>query len=560
MIGFRDQTFFIKSVDKATLDYQLAFEKLLGSIFTRFLNVTDDDLDEMIQLTLEEIGSFVQADRAYLFLLSDYKQLMSNTHEWCAEGILPQIEHLQDLSLTEHSWIITELSGSDSLYIPLVEDMPESAQIAQELLAMQGIKSLLLVPLMISHNLAGFLGFDAVTEPRLWSKEDINLLAIIAKILAFAKERKRSHDIDRITRQLLDSIGEGIFIIRHPDTISEINQAFSRITGYHKEDIVGKHHQLLDLVERDWAILGDMHKKLTEQGNWTGIVKGIHKDGHVYPASLSISTHHDTHEHLTRHLVIFQDLTEHQKLIQERNRLQKQTLTAQKLNSLSTMSAGMVHEIAQPLNSIKVLVDGMLYCHQNSYALPETEIFEKLGEVSTEIKRIDEIIQHMRSFARLNQSDELSPCNWNEAVRRALGLLGRQLAAHEIIVSTMLQPNAPQIYANPNRLDEILLNLLVNSMQALDATRQANKEIICRTFHAEDYTTLEIADNASGIDDSIQEMIFEPFFTTKPAGQGMGMGLSIVESIMSLLNGQISVYNNDNGGATFRLELPVKRA
>jgi len=558
MTGFRDQTFFIKAVGKETLDYQLAFEKLLGSIFTRFLNATDDDLDEMIQLTLEEIGSFVQADRAYLFLLSDYKQVLSNTHEWCSEGISPQIEHLQDLSLADYRWVINKLSSSDYLYIPLIEDMPDAAQMDKELLSMQEIKSLLLVPLMISHNLAGFLGFDAVTEPRLWSEEDINLLEIIAKIMGFAKERKRSHDIDRITRQLLDSIGEGIFIIRHPDTISEINQAFSRITGYCKEDLVGQQHQLLDLVERDWSILGDMHKKLTEQGNWTGFVKGVHKDGHVYPASLSISTHHDTHEHLTRHLVIFQDLTEHHKLIQERDRLQTQTLTAQKLNSLSTMSAGMVHEIAQPLNSIKVLVDGMLYCHQNNYDLPEAEIFEKLGEVSTEIKRIDEIIQHMRSFASLNQYDELSPCSWNEAVRRALGLLGRQLAAHEIIVSTMLQPKAPRIYANPSRLDEVLLNLLVNSMQALDASRQVNKEIICRTFHAEDYTTLEIADNGSGIDDNIQGMIFEPFFTTKPAGQGMGMGLSIVESIMSILNGQISVYNNNNGGATFRLELPVK--
>lgn len=557
MAGVNNLSYSNPQQTEEILLYQLAFEKLLGSIFTRFLYAEDGELDNAIQETLQEIGSFVNADRAYLFMFSDFKQLMSNTHEWCAEGISPQKDSLQNLPLGEYGWFMNELASHDYLYIPLVEEMPESAQAEKNALTRQQIQSILHVPLIINKKLSGFLGFDAVIEPRQWSEEDINILSIVAKIFVYAKERKRSQKSIRIATQLLDSIGEGIFIIRHPDTITWVNQAFSKITGFSHEELLSKQHQFLNLVARDAILLEEMHVQLMQQGNWHGIVRGIHKDGHIYPASLSINATWDQHEQMTSHLVVFQDLTDHQKLIEEREKLQIQTLTAQKLNSLSTMSAGVVHEIAQPLNSIRVLVDGMLYCHQNNYYLPEFEIFEKISEVSAEIKRIDEIIQHMRSFASLNQSAELSSCSWNDAIDRSLSLLGRQLAAHEILVSTILQEDLPPTCANPNRLDEILLNLLVNAMHALDLTPKNDKEIICRTVSADNYTILEIADNGTGIDENYIDMIFDPFFTSKATGQGMGLGLSIVESIMNSLNGQIKVYNNEKGGATFRLELPI---
>lgn len=539
------------------LRHQLSFEKLLGSIFTRFINVDDIRLDDAIQQTLGEVGSFVQADRAYLFLFSNFKQVMSNTHEWCAEGITPQISTLQNLPFEEYSWFLSELAKSDHLYIPCVEEMPAAAQTVKETLTRQDIRSVLHVPLEINKKIAGFLGFDAVKNTCQWSEEVINLLAIVAKIIGYTKEHRKARDTVQVAEHLLDNIGEGIFIIKNPEIVIWANQAFAHITGYGPDEVIGQKHQLLNLVELEPEVFKEMHGSLRELGFWHGVVQGKHKDGHTYPARMNISSTWDGKAKITRHLVILQDLTEHHNLLKEREKLQIQTLTAQKLNSLSTMSAGVVHEIAQPLNSIRVLVDGMLYCHQNNYYLPESEIFEKLGEMSTEIKRIDEIIQHIRTFASLNQSTEMRSCTWNLAVERALSLLGRQLAAHQILVTRHLQEDLPPIYANPNRLDELLLNLLVNAMQALDSSQSHNKEIICRTFSDKNYSILEVADNGTGIDENLHRTIFDPFFTTKKAGEGMGLGLSIVESIMNNLNGQIKVYNNEKGGATFRLELPI---
>jgi C4-dicarboxylate-specific signal transduction histidine kinase len=104
-----------------------------------------------------------------------------------------------------------------------------------------------------------------------------------------------------------------------------------------------------------------------------------------------------------------------------------------------------------------------------------------------------------------------------------------------------------------------MVNLLVNAMQALDTVTQADKEIMCRSGLDQGSVVLEVSDNATGIGDEIKNSIFEPFFSTKQAGEGMGLGLSIVHTIVSGCNGEIRAGNNEKGGATFRLEFPSRK-
>ena len=125
---------------------------MLDSVFSRFHSIQYGQLDEAIEHALQEIGLFVQADRSYLFLFSDDKLLMSNVHEWCAEGISAQKDHLQNLALADYNWAINELFSAEYIYIPSVENMPDSAQREQALLASQQIQSLLLVPLKLKKN------------------------------------------------------------------------------------------------------------------------------------------------------------------------------------------------------------------------------------------------------------------------------------------------------------------------------------------------------------------------------------------------------------------------
>ena len=134
-------------------------------------------------------------------------------------------------------------------------------------------------------------------------------------------------------------------------------------------------------------------------------------------------------------------------------------------------------------------------------------------------------------------------------------MMGRQLSSHGIDVIIRLTDRLPLVLASPTRLEEVIINLWANAMHALDEVNRTDKQIICTTSY-EGNIVLEVSDNAGGIDIDIKDKIFEPFFTTRRSGEGMGMGLSVVQSILESLQGKIESYNNDMGGASFKVELP----
>lgn len=232
-------------------------------------------------------------------------------------------------------------------------------------------------------------------------------------------------------------------------------------------------------------------------------------------------------------------------------------MRAQRLASLSAMSAGIVHEIAQPLNSIKILADGMLYWHKKGQSIPSVTLVDKLKKISAQAGRISDIMNHIRSLAAIKHAPAPVPCNLNEAVNAALSLLRRQLSAHGILVRTILEENLPGVLAHPNRLEEVVINLVVNAMHALDTVDRFDKKVSCVTRLCNGQVLLEVSDNGPGVPEEIMTHIFEPFFSTKPSGEGMGLGLAIVQSFITSCHGHVSVRNNQEGGSTFTVALPA---
>lgn len=357
-------------------------------------------------------------------------------------------------------------------------------------------------------------------------------------------------------QEALRFVSQGVMVLEER-AIAWVNQTFSDLTGYSFDEVIGADYRGFNLISLDNEQGEEIDKSVDRMGKWLGNIIARHKNGSTFPCKLSITSIRNENEPSYRFIVLFSDISEHINLRQEQNRLQEQTAAMQRLTSLSAMSAGVVHEIAQPLNSIKILVDGLLYYHSRGFEIPTTEIFEKINEVSVELHRIDEIIRHMRSFARISANPQLEPCNLNDSVIRTLKLLSRQLAAHDIEVCTNLCPKLPQINAHPNRLDEVLINLIANAMQELDKVSYKTRKITCSTWLDKSFVFLEVSDNASGIEINILDYIFEPFVTTKSVRQGMGLGLSVVHTIVTHLGGQISACNRDGDGATFTVKLPV---
>lgn len=173
------------------LRYLEQFEHLIIMLSGRFVNVGARDLDAEIDHALQAIGSFAEVERSYVFQFSDDRTRFTNTHEWCAPGVEPMIDRLQDAPADQFHWALKHFLRGEALYVEDVEKLPpEAAGVKQEFL-IQGIRSLVNVPLVCDGSVMGFVGFDALRRPKVWTIKHQNLLKVVGEIIAGAIERER---------------------------------------------------------------------------------------------------------------------------------------------------------------------------------------------------------------------------------------------------------------------------------------------------------------------------------------------------------------------------------
>lgn len=191
-----------------SFEYRIAFERLITSISSDFVHVTADQLDCAIDSALERIGKFVGADRSYLFQFSEDECLLSNSHEWCAPGIEPQIDRLQGIPVGCFPWLMEKLGQREDLCIDNVSAMPPEAVAEQTEFMRGGVVSLLVLPLACDdeQRLLGMIGFDAVRSRRTWSAETLALLRIVGEVFtsALARHAVRRHLLT--TRSMLAAV------------------------------------------------------------------------------------------------------------------------------------------------------------------------------------------------------------------------------------------------------------------------------------------------------------------------------------------------------------------
>lgn len=229
---------------------------------------------------------------------------------------------------------------------------------------------------------------------------------------------------------------------------------------------------------------------------------------------------------------------------------------AARVTTLAIIGGGIAHEINQPLNAIRLLSETVLLHYQAKGDMPNEEVIKNVSNISHQVDRIDNIVNHLRSFLRNSQNYDYTPCNLNDIVEKSLSLVGNQLISRHIQVNQYLASNLPPVHGAPIRFEEVLLNLLMNAMQALDTVSSKQREIAIHTWSEANKVYLEVNDNGPGINEAMQERIFEPFFSTK-SGDSMGLGLSIVHSIIIASNGSIIVGNNSSGGAKIKVSFPA---
>jgi signal transduction histidine kinase/FixJ family two-component response regulator len=192
------------------LIYRNRLERLITTISTFFINMVSDEVDDGINHALEQIGEFASVDRSYVFQFYDSGRKMDNTHEWCAEGIEPHAHRLKGLPVDAFPWHMSFLKNGQTHHIPRVADLPPEASAEKKEWELEGIQSLICVPMLYGGKVIGFAGFDSVRCEKSWDDDTIGLLKIIGEIFSHALERKRAEDALRESEARYRSLSESL--------------------------------------------------------------------------------------------------------------------------------------------------------------------------------------------------------------------------------------------------------------------------------------------------------------------------------------------------------------
>ncbi|HPM01975.1 MAG TPA: ATP-binding protein [Candidatus Cloacimonadota bacterium] len=234
----------------------------------------------------------------------------------------------------------------------------------------------------------------------------------------------------------------------------------------------------------------------------------------------------------------------------ENHKLLEQTA---KLSSIGVMAAGITHEINQPLCAIKVNADSVLYwLKKKLIELPE-HFCDNITQISYAADRIDQIIQHIRSFWTISEERKVQEISLNDTIKQALQLIEKQIYSHGIFLELDLCEAETFIQAEQIPIEEVLINLVVNAIHSLDESEVENKNIKIKTQKTNQDIILTIADNGKGISPEIGNKIFDPFYTKKTSSKGMGLGLAIVKLYTEQYNASVQYANNSDSGVTFTI-------
>jgi histidine kinase len=358
---------------------------------------------------------------------------------------------------------------------------------------------------------------------------------------------------ERKYRSLFDSGPNPMFVLDH-DTfeILDANPSAEKTYEYPREELIGR--PFTDLGTFEYA--GGASANLEE--DWYKGYTVSQKVRHYKKANrpFYVNIHCCPMRYGDRDAIIVAttDVTE----MMEK---EAQLIQASKMTSLGQMSAGIAHELNQPLNAIRLGNDFLKKMAEDKKMIPEDTLLRLANEVMNQVDRAASIINRLREFGRKAELAK-DKIDINGPVKEVLGIIGQQLNLQNIEVGLDLEKDLPCILAHNNRMEQVIFNLVTNARDAINEKHSAeagfgNRIIGVRTFVDGDLVTLTISDTGMGIPEFSKDKIFEPFFTTKETGKGMGLGLSIVYGIVRDYDGEIHFESREGEGTTFRLTFPL---
>ena len=353
-------------------------------------------------------------------------------------------------------------------------------------------------------------------------------------------------------RSIVDTVPDAIIVIDAAGTVESFSPAAERLFGYGAHEVLG--HNVKMLMPQPYR---DAHDGYLARYMRTGerriigigrIVVGQRKNGETFPMELAVGEFASPSGNFFTGFV--RDLTDRQEAERRIEDLQTELLHASRLSVMGQMASTMAHELNQPLTAVANYLEAGRHLIATEAAPPE-RIAELMEKAVAQAQRAGEVIRQLRQFVSKGETERRTH-NLNQLVEEALALAlvgARQLGVR---VSLELDPDLPPVLVDPVQIQQVILNLVRNAVEAMEAVQRRELTIATRAIGAE--IEASVADTGPGIAPELADRLFQPFVTTKKTG--MGLGLSICREIVEAHHGHLTAAPRRGGGTVFRLTLP----
>jgi two-component system sensor histidine kinase TtrS len=407
---------------------------------------------------------------------------------------------------------------------------------------------------------------DAIAQYWPWLLLGLGALLVLAVLTTWVFRLNRELEQAKLSLEtqhhlILDSVADGIFGVDLEGRATFVNRAMEQITGWRAGELIGRNqHDVLHHTRADGSphsprqcpiyasCKNDRALYVAEDVFWK-------KDGSSILVEYSSTPIRDAKANIIGSVVVFRDITERKQAEEEARQHQLELAHVGRLSTMGEMAFGMAHELNQPLTAIAANAHACIRMLESGTAERE-RCADVMERIAAQAERAGEIIRQLRGLARKDQPERRST-DINALVREVAVLFEPEARRAGVSVRMDLQDRLPEVPVQPIQIEQVILNLARNAIEAMLDTPEGKRSLTIATGLEPTGTALEVSvrDTGPGLDETLIREIFNPFVTTKP--RGIGLGLSISLRIIEAHAGNLEVKSPPGRGAVFRFTLPL---
>ncbi len=431
-------------------------------------------------------------------------------------------------------------------------------------ISQQLVRSMLCLPLVKQSKLIGVLYLENKLASHVFTPARISVLELLASQAAISLENARLYndlgEREARIRRLVDSNIIGVMIWDFQGRIIEANQAILDMLGYSREELISGRIGWTELTPAEWARADqDALAQVRETGSCRSYEKEyFRKDGSRVPILIAGALFEWKPDEGVAFVI---DMTDRKRAEEKLRASEQRLLGAQmelahvnRVSTIGQLVASIAHEVSQPLAGVVANAEACLRWLDRG--TPDLNAARRSAEwMIDDGNRASEVIRRVRALAN-KTSIEKAPLDVNDVVRETIALVQRELISHQVLLRMELAPALPMILGDRVQLQQVIINLVMNGIEAMQPVTDRSRELVIRSHQDETQQVLvSVTDCGVGISAEDADRLFNPFFTTKSSG--MGMGLSICRSIMEGHGGRLWATANPPHGAMFQFTLPL---